>query len=199
MLVRYCAARLGYFGYPRLLGVRWSGWAISTVGGLCEACRERERERREAAPYGEVLIPVPVELGPRMLVRRVIIATLAATAAASVATTALLVAQPPDLIPSGGEPGHFSSGARFAGSPSAAHASTETEEPATSRPTRHEPAVSRAVASRATHPNPHRPQSAVVVPVRAGGGCVAPALNGVSRAAAAPAALARPLITLQAP
>jgi hypothetical protein len=196
MLVRYCAAHLGNFGYSRLLGVRWKGWAVSTVGGFCEACRERERERRETAPYGEVLIPVPVEPGPRMLVRRVIVATVAATAAAMVTTAALLVAQPPYLIPSGGEPGHFSSGAGFAGSPSPAQASTETERPAASRPSRHERVVSRAVAPRAAHPSRHL--SAAVEPVRVGGGCVAPALAGASRVAAAPAALARP-ITLQAP
>jgi hypothetical protein len=66
------------------------------------------------SPYGAVLIPVPVELGPRTLVRRVIVATIVAAAAAVITTAALLVAQPPDLIPSGGKPGSFSSGARLA-------------------------------------------------------------------------------------
>ena len=164
MLVRYCGTHVGYFGYPRLLGVRWNGWTISTAGGLCEACRERERDRWETAPYGQVLIPAPVELGPRTLVRRVIVATLAASTAAVVTTVALLVAQPPDLIPSGGEPGYFSSGARLAGSPAVAHADTETQRPAASRSSRPTPAVSRVVASRAAHPSRTVPVPTVAAP-----------------------------------
>jgi hypothetical protein len=151
MLVRYCATHVGYFGYPRLLGVRWNGWTLAAAGGLCEPCRERERGRWETAPYGQVLIPAPVELGPRMLVRRVAVATLAATAAAAVTTVALLVAQPPDLIPSGGEPGHFSSGARLVGSPTPAEAREETGSPAASRPPRPERVTSKLVVTRAAH------------------------------------------------
>jgi hypothetical protein len=194
MLVRYCATHLRHFGYPRLLGVRWNGWVVSTVGGLCEACRERERDRWEANPYGEVLIPAPVELGPRMLVRRVIVATVAASAAGMVATAALLVAQPPDLIPSGGEPGQFSSGARLAEPPLSTQADTETEQPAASRQSRPERAVPRVVASRAAHPS--KPIAVVATPVRLGGGCAAPmvtqtrAVPMVARPVASPAVIA---------
>jgi hypothetical protein len=193
MLVRYCATHVRHFGYPRLLGVRWNGRAIATVGGLCEACRERERNRWEATLYGDVLIPAPVELGPRMLVRRVVVATLAATAAAMVTTAALLAVDPPDLIPSGGEPGHFSSGARLAGSPSEAQADTDTERLAASQPSRPERAASRAVVSWAAHPN--RPIAAVAIPARRNAGCVAPAVGG-ARFAAKPTPLA---IAVQSP
>jgi hypothetical protein len=193
MLVRYCATHLRHFGYPRLLGVRWNGWVVSTAGGLCEACQERERERWEADPYGAVLIPAPVELGPRTLVRRVIVATVAATAAAVVTTAALLVAQPPDLIPSGGEPGHFSSGARPVGSPVVTQADTETERPAASRPSRPAHVESRVVATRAAPP--HR---------AIGGGCAAPALAAppryaTPRYATAPTSFARPVAAIQSP
>ena len=193
MLVRYCATHLRHFGYPRLLGVRWNGWVVSTAGGLCEACRERERERWETDPYGAVLIPAPVELGPRTLVRRVVVATIAATAAAMVTTAALLVAQPPDLIPSGGEPGHFSSGAWSAGPPAMTQADTETEQPAASRQPRPVRAVSRAVASRAAQPQ------AVATPSRRAGGCVAPTLATTSRLAATPASFARQTASIQSP
>jgi hypothetical protein len=150
MLIRYCATHVGHFGYPRLLGVRWNGRAVSFAGGLCEACRERERERW-ADPYGTVLVPAPVELGPRTLVRRVVVATIAATTAAVVTTAALLVANPPDLIPSGGESGHVSSGARLAGSPGVAEAHEETRQPAASRPPRPTRVMSRVAASRVAH------------------------------------------------
>jgi hypothetical protein len=139
-----------HFGYPRLLGVRWNGWTVSTVGGFCEACRERERSRWDADPYGQVLIPVPVELGPRTLGRRAFVATVAAFAAALVTTAAVLVATPPDLIPSGGESGLFSSGARLAG-PQTAQADVKTERPAASRPHRHASPASRVAVSRAAH------------------------------------------------
>jgi len=185
MLVRYCATHFGYFGYPHLLGVRWNGWTISTAGGLCEACRERERDRWETAPYGQVLIPAPVELGPRMLVRRVVVATLAATTAAVLTTVALLVAQPPDLIPSGGEPGHFSSGARLVGSPSSTEANAETERPAASRPSRHARATPAMVASRAVHPG--RPAAPITPRVT------------VARAPAPRRTLTPPLVAAQAP
>ena len=172
MLVRYCAAHLRYFGYPRLLGVRRNGsWVVATVGGLCEACHEREREHWENAPYGAVLLPVPVEPVPRTLVRRVIVATIAATAAAMVTTAALLVAQPPDLIPSGGEPGYLSSGARLAGLPSTADARSEKARPAASRPSRPERAMSHAVASRAAQ---HRHPRATVLTRSRGHHHVAP-------------------------
>lgn len=186
---------LRHFGYPRLLGVRWNGWVISTAGGLCEACRERERDRWETAPYGAVLIPAPVELGPRTLVRRVIVATVAATAAAVVTAVALLVAQPPDLIPSGGEPGQFSSGARLVG-PSPAQADTETERPAASRPSRRVHAAPRVVASRAAHTDKHL--SAVATPVRLGGGCAAPTISA-TQFVTARASRARPAIEPQSP
>jgi hypothetical protein len=159
MLVRYCAAHLRHFGYVRPLGVRWNGWVVSTVGGLCEACRERERNRWDMTPYGAVLIPAPVELGPRTLVRRVVVATIAAAAAAVIATAALLVAQPPELIPSGGEPGSFESGARLAESPPSAPADSETERPAISRPSRPERATPTVVVSRAVHTS--RPEALV--------------------------------------
>jgi len=148
MLIRYCTAHARHFGYPRLLGVRWNGWVVSTVGGLCEACRDRERGRWEPDPYGSVLIPVPVELGPRTLGRRVLGALIAAAAAAVVTTAALLVVHPPDLIPSGGEPGLVSSGARLAG-PAEAQADTSMDRPAASRPRDTRRAVSHAVATRA--------------------------------------------------
>jgi hypothetical protein len=150
MLVRYCAAHLRNFGYPRPLGVRWNGWAVSTAGGLCEACREREN-RWEMSPYSAVLIPAPVEWGPRTLGRRVIVATIAATSAAVITTAALLVAQPPDLIPSGGEPGLFSSGARLAEPPPSMPADSEMKRPAASRPSRPERATEKVAASRAAH------------------------------------------------
>jgi hypothetical protein len=187
MLIRYCATHFRHFGYPRPLGVRWNGWAISSVGGLCEACRERERERWETAPYGQVLVPAPVELGPRTLVRRAVIATIAATAAAVVTAAVLLVAQPPDLIPSGGEPGHFSSGAWPVGSPSPVQASTETERPAASRPSRPVRVVSRAVAPRVAQLNR---QVQMVAPAPSGRGCFAPAIvpSAITPAAAARAA-----------
>ena len=165
MLIRYCAAHLRQFGYPRLLGVRWNGWVVSTVGGLCEACRERERNPWEADPYGAVLIPAPAEMGPRTLVRRVVVATIAATAAALITTAALLVANPPDLIPSGGEPGVFSSGARLAELPPSQPADPETEQPAVSRPFRHGRAVTKVVASRAA-PVP-RPRALTATPATA--------------------------------
>ncbi len=196
MLIRYCAAHLRHFGYPRLLGVRWNGWAVSTVGGFCDACRERERDRWEASPYGEILIPAPVELGPRTLVRRVIVATLAATAAAMVTAAALLAVQPPDLIPSGGEPGHLSSGAQLAGLPSSAQVDTETERSAASRPSRSVRAASRVVASRAAHTIRQVP--AVAPPVRLAGGCAAPFV-AVPQVAAVRAPHARPVIAAQSP
>ncbi len=149
MLVRYCATHLRHFGYPRPLGVRWNGWVVSTAGGLCEACRERERNHWDMSPYGAVLIPAPVELGPRTLVRRVVVATIAAIAAAVITTAALLVAQPSDLIPSGGEPGSFSSGARLAEPPPSTPVDSETERPAASRPFRPLRAVTKVVTSRA--------------------------------------------------
>jgi len=147
MLIRYCAEHPRHFGYPRVLGVRWTGWVVSTAGGLCEACRERERGRWEADPYGAVLIPVPVELGPRTLGRRVLGAIIAAAAAAMVTTAALLMVSPPDFIPSGGEPELFSSGARLAGS-DAVQVETETERPAASRTLRTSHASPRVMASR---------------------------------------------------
>jgi len=194
MLVRYCATHLRHFGYPRLLGVRWNGWVVSTAGGLCEACRERERDQWETAPYGAVLIPAPVELGPRTLVRRALVATVAATAVAVVTTAALLVAQPPDLIPSGGEPGPFVSGARLAGSPSPEHADMETEQPAASRPSRPVRAASRGVASRVAQTGKHL--ASVAPPARLGGGRAAPvAAPAVVAAARAPRM--RPAFSLQ--
>jgi hypothetical protein len=111
------------------------------------------------SPYGAVLIPAPVELGPRPLVRRVVVATIAAAAAAVIATAALLVAQPPDLIPSGGEPGSFERGARLAESPPSAPADPETERPAASRPSRPERATPEVAVSRAVHTS--RPQALV--------------------------------------
>ena len=175
MLVRYCATHVRYFGFPRLLGVRWNGWAISTAGGLCEACRERERNRWEADPYGEVLVPAPAELWPRQLGRRVLVATIAAIAAAGVTTAALLVVNPPDLIPSGGDPGLASSGARFVGPPPV-QAEPRSEPPVLSQ--RNDPApVARVVAPRAASP-PRRVVAAA--PTRStarsnfGGGCVVP-------------------------
>jgi hypothetical protein len=207
MLVRYCATHVGYFGYPRLLGVRWNGWTLLTAGGLCEACRERERDRWETAPYGQVLIPAPVELGPRTLVRRVVVATLAATTAALVTTAALLAVQPPDLIPSGGEPGHFSSGARLAESPSPAEAKTDTEQPAASRRSRSGDAMSRGVASRVVQPE--RAITSVATPDRAFRGCVTTVsthtAHATPRAYAAPVRpaarrpLAQPVVASQAP
>ena len=149
MLVRYCAAHPGFYGYPRLLGVRWNGWQLTTAGGLCEACRERERARWNSSPYGEVLVPVPVELGPRMLGRRVLVAVVAGAAAATVVMAALLVVSPPDFIPSGGEPGYVSSGARLAEPPSAMQAEVEATRPAASRPQLPTRAVSSMVVSRA--------------------------------------------------
>jgi hypothetical protein len=189
MLVRYCATHVGYFGYPRLLGVRWNGWTLSTAGGLCEACRERERDRWETAPYGQVLIPAPVELGPRTLVRRVVVATVAATTATLVTTAALLAVQPPDLIPSGGEPGYFSSGARLAESPSLTEAKTDTEPPAASRRFRTVDVMSRGVASRAVQPE------------RAFRGCVMPVSThaGPARPAGERRALAQAAVASQAP
>jgi hypothetical protein len=165
MLIRYCAAHRRQFGYPWLLGVRWSGWGVSTAGGLCEACREHERSPREADPYGALLIPAPVEMGPRTLDRRVVVATIAATAAALITTAALLVANPPDLIPSGGEPGLFSSGARLAEQPPSEPADPEMEQPAASRPFRRGRAVTKMVASRAA-PVP-RPRALVATPATA--------------------------------
>ena len=151
MLVRYCATHARHFGYPRLLGLRWNGWAISTAGGLCEACRERERNRWEADPYGQVLVPAPVELGPRMLGWRVIVATIAGAAAAAAATAVLLLVQPPDHIPSGGgDPGLLSGGARFAGPPSA-QAEPQSETPVLSRRDDEAPAAPGVTAPRAAH------------------------------------------------
>jgi hypothetical protein len=103
------------------------------------------------SPYGAVLIPAPVELGPRTLVRRVIVATIAASAAAVLATAALLVVNPPDLIPSGGEPGLFSSGARLAEPLPSEPADPEMERPAASRPFHPERAVTKVAASRVAH------------------------------------------------
>jgi len=163
MLIRYCAVHPGYFGYPKLLGVRWIGWRVATAGGLCEACRERERTRWNASPYGEVLVPVPVELGPRMLGRRVIVAVVGAAAAATVVTAALLAVNPPDLIPSGGQPGLFSSGARLV-EPVSAPAATESERPAASRPQPPARAASGAVSPRVAHH--HAQPKKIVVPVR---------------------------------
>ncbi|HYE92282.1 MAG TPA: hypothetical protein VEA38_14735 [Terriglobales bacterium] len=163
MLVRYCAVHPGYFGYPKLLRVRWIGWRVATAGGLCEACRERERARWDASPYGEVLVPVPVELGPRMLGRRVIVAVVGAAAAATVVTAALLAVNPPDLIPSGGEPGLFSSGARLV-EPVSAPAATESERPAASRPQPPPRAASEVVSPRVAHPSAH--PTKIAVPVR---------------------------------
>jgi hypothetical protein len=151
MLVRYCAAHPRHFGFPYLLGVRWTGWAVSTAGGLCEACRERERHRWDPDPYGAVLIPVPVELGPRTLGRRVVVATLAATAAAVFTTAALLVVQPPDLIPSGGEPGLFPSGARLAEALPLPSTDPKMEQPAASRPHRPGRVATKVVTSRVAH------------------------------------------------
>jgi hypothetical protein len=130
-----------------MLGVRWTGWRIATAGGLCEACRERERTRWDSSPYGEVLVPLPVELGPRWLGRRVVVAVVAGAAAAVVTTAALLVVNPPDLIPSGGQPGYVSSGARLAG-PSQAQAEPVEERSAASRPLSPVRAVSREEAPR---------------------------------------------------
>ena len=103
------------------------------------------------SPYGAMLIPAPVELGPRTLVRRVIVATIAATAAAMITTAALLVAQPSDLIPSGGELELFSSGAGLAEPPLSTPADAETERLAASRPSRPARATAKVVASRVTH------------------------------------------------
>ena len=199
MLVRYCATHVGYFGYPCLLGVRWNGWTISTAGGLCEACRERERDRWETAPYGQVLIPAPVELGPRMLVRRVVVATLAATTAAVITTAALLVVQPPDLIPSGGDPGYFSSGARLAGAPSPSEANTETERPAASRNLHPAGATSRVATSRAVQPG--KAVASAGPPTRLVGGCAAPVSTRttLARTGGARLTLAQPGGTSQAP
>ena len=147
MLVRYCATHVRHFGYPRLLGLRWNGWAISTVGGLCEACRERERSRWEADPYGQVLVPAPVELGPRMLGWRVIVATIAGAAVAAAATAVLFLVQPPDSIPSGGDPGLLSSGARFAGPPPSL-AEPRSETPVLSRRDDEAPAATGVTAPR---------------------------------------------------
>jgi hypothetical protein len=197
MLVRYCATHVRYSGFPRLLGVRWNGWAISTAGGLCEACRERERNRWEADPYGEVLVPAPSELLPRQFRRRVLAATIAAAAAASVAAAALLVVHPPDLIPSGGDPGLASSGARFAGPPPA-QAEPRSEPPVLSR--RSDPApVSQVVAPRAA---PRQRHAAAAAPRGSfGGGCVMPA-GTLSAAVVAPAsraaAIPRPAVTFVA-
>ena len=189
MLVRYCATHIGYFGYPRLLGVRWNGWIVSTAGGLCEACRERERRRWKADPYGKVLIPVPVELGPRTLGRRVVAVIVAGAAAGVVTTAALLVVTPSDLIPSGGELGHFASGARLAGPPQA-QAET-TEEPAASRSIRRPRAASRVTVSRAA---PRAaPSRAAAEPVRLARGRAMPV-------AASPARATRPtLVAAQSP
>ena len=172
MLVRYCATHVRHFGYPRLLGVRWNGWAISTAGGLCEACRERERNRWEADPYGEVLVPVPVELGPRMLGWRVIVATIAGAAVAAAATAVLLLVQPPDSIPAGGgDPGLLSSGARFAGPPPS-QAEPQSETPVLSQRDDEAPAATGVTAPRTAH----RQRRAVAAAQRAsvGGGCAAP-------------------------
>ena len=162
MLVRYCAAHLRHFGFPYVLGVRWTGWAVSIAGGLCEACRMRER-RWAPDPYGAVLIPVPVELGPRTLGRRVIVATLAATAAAVLTTAAHLVVQPPDLIPSGGEPGLFPSGARLAEALPLPKTDPEAERPAASRPSRPGRVMAKVVTSRVAHASP--PAAFVATPV----------------------------------
>jgi hypothetical protein len=163
MLVRYCTAHLRHFGVPYVLGVRWTGWTVSTAGGLCEACRTRERQRWVPDPYGAVLIPVPVELGPRTLGRRVFVATLAATAAAVLTTAALLVVQPPDLIPSGGEPGLFPSGARLAEALPLPSTDQEMERPAASRPTRPGRVTAKVVTSRAAHTP--QPAAFVATPV----------------------------------
>jgi hypothetical protein len=192
MLIRYCAGHPRYFGYPRLLGVRWTGWVVSTAGGLCEACRERERGRWEADPYGAVLIPVPVELGPRTLGRRVLGAIIAAAAAAMVATAALLMVSPPDLIPSGGEPELFSSGARLAG-PDQAQVETETERPAASRTQRTSHAAPRVMASRVALTGRHTTHKAPEQ-VAFARGCAA----GVAFTPA-PARYSRPVVTAQSP
>lgn len=193
MLVRYCATHVRHFGFPRLLGVRWNGWAIASAGGLCEACRERERTRWEADPYGEVLVPAPVELGPRMLGRRVIVATIAAAAAATLATVALLVVHPPDLIPSGGDPGLFSSGARFAGLPPA-QAEPRSEPTVMSQRDDPAPALPRAGAPRAAS---HR-RRAVASAIRGtvDDGCAVPAVAIARRHA--PGIAARPVAAVVA-
>ena len=98
MLIRYCAAHPEHFGYPRLLGVRWKGWTVRTFGTLCDACRERDRGRWNGDPYA-ALIPIPVELGPRLPGRRFLGALLAAIAAAAVTMATLLVVSPPGLGP----------------------------------------------------------------------------------------------------
>ena len=171
MLVRYCATHVRHFGYPRVLGLRWNGWAISTAGGLCEVCRERERNRWEADPYGEVLVPVPVELGPRMLGWRVIVATIAGAAVAAAATVVLLLVQPPDHIPLGGDPGLLSSGARLAG-PLSAQAEPSSETPVLSRQDDEALAAPGVTAPRAAH----RQRRAVAAATRGSmGGGVGPA------------------------
>jgi hypothetical protein len=138
-----------------------------------------------------VLIPAPAELGPRTLGRRVVVATLAALAAAMVTTAALLVAQPPDLIPSGGEPGRFASGARPAEAPSSTQAGAEPDRQGTSRPDRPAHAETRAATSRAA--SRHRRFVAVATPAGfAGGACAAPIVAAVRAASrgARPAAIA---------
>ena len=172
MLVRYCAPHVRVFGYPRLLGVRWNGWTISTVGGLCEACREREREWGPD-PYGRVLIPLPVELGPRTLGRRASFVSIIGAIAVVVATAALLVANPSDLIPSGGKPELFSSGARLVALPQEEPDITTTETPAASRRDRSVAKVPHVVASRVAHrrvaaapPPHHTPQHSITMTIR---------------------------------
>jgi hypothetical protein len=185
MLVRYCATHVRHFGYPRLLGLRWNGWVISTVGGLCEACRDRERSRWDADPYGEVLVPVPVELGPPWFGWRVIVATIAGVLAAAVAAAVLLVVQPSDLIPSGGDPGLFSSGARFAGPPLAL-AEPPSDPPVTSPRIEPAPPPPRPGAPRAA--SRHRRVVAVAAPRTViATDCALPVTESRAHAAAQPA------------
>ena len=192
VLIRYCAAHPRHFGYPRLLGVRWNGWVFSTAGGLCEACRERERARWDVDPYGSILIPLPAELGPPALGRRVFAGLIAAAAAAVVTTAALLVVNPSGLIPSGGEPELLSGGARPAG-PASAQADTPSERPAASRSPGERRAPPRAVASRAALTN--GPSSKTPVTFARGRST---AVVAVAARTTRPSK-ARPAVTAQAP
>ena len=186
MLVRYCATHVRHFGYPRVLGLRWTGWTIWTAGGLCKACCEQERIRREADPRDEVLVPAPVGPGPRMLGWRIIVAFIAGAAAA--VTAVLSVVPPPDHIRSGGEPRLLSSGARFA-EPPPAQVEPRSDTPVLRRPDDEAPAAPGVMAPRAAHR--HRRAVAAAPPAPAHPAAVAaasPATAHPTAVAAAPPA-----------